>query len=296
MKKRDLCMVLTTPLHTLVSGKHGDIYRVPRGVKAPRILKVEKNLEKCSRNMKLAIAVNNAAADISLAPRIYNSQVCTSECRLYMDYIPSVSMFSVMNKGQLTESILKSVFTAIRKLHTVAVNGHGDLNFGNILLSGSKSAPKVYFIDFTTYYGVYSKRDPVLDVWQMLYYANRTGLYKRYPFLIPSILAEIGRYYQDYTTLNEPLDLQLRFIRLWMTLINQDTYDTLFYKKTVLNEHLLEYIIFFNHHANEVERKFGKFYDTYITNNESKLSGEALLELDDLVVDWTDHNKWENTR
>jgi len=290
MKKSNLCMVVTTPLRVMAAGKQGDIFLVQRNKKPSRILKIEKDLAKCTRNMTLAVSINNAAADIGLAPRIYNSSVCSNECRLYMEYIPSESMFDVMNKGRLTESILHVVFGELRKLYTVAPHGHGDLNFGNVLLSGQTSSLRVYFIDFTTYYGVYSKRDPVMDLWQMLYYANRTGLYKRYPFLIPNLLSEIKLHYKEYATVNTSLDLKMRYIHQWISsvlAVGWDLYDQLFFKQTALNTHLLQYIVFFNHHKAEVTRKFDKFYSTFITNEDIPLPESAYTALDAVVTNWT---------
>lgn len=267
----------------LSSGKNGTVHRIPGTY---RVLKIDFDRKKCSKNGVATKNVNNIAADAGLAPRIYSWVTRSDGCHIEMDYTPGTNLYRLIHKGLLTSAVLNKVFLAIKKLHQHLEHGHGDMNFGNILVTG-KGDTKISFVDFTLSYGNYNTRDSVLDYWQMLFYANKNKLQD----LVPEIMSRIAKEYSlpSRQSFDIDLDFRLRFLFIFMTYIQKDPvlYSRMFLgKEAILNEDLLRYLIFFSHHREACVRKFDKFFKTFIVNTEINLPEQAFIDLDDFVINF----------
>jgi len=147
------------------------------------IFKIETSSD-CGKSVSSSVAINNKAAVRGMAPFVYEHTVCQKSCRLYMDYVPGVTMAIVLKQMPVRDamSVIDKMFKQIKRLHKILPHGHGDLSFQNIMYTnGHPGVQDIMFIDFTTANGVYSTRDSILDYLQLLYYAIsykiRTELY-----------------------------------------------------------------------------------------------------------------------
>lgn len=264
------------------SGRNGTVYRIPGN----KVLKIDFDREKCAKNNEENVRINNVIASVNLAPRVYSVSVRPDGCHVVMDYTTGTNLYKLIHKGSMTKDILKRVFAGIRLLHKNLPNGHGDMNYGNVLYS--PDTKKVTFIDFTVAYGNYNTRDAVLDYWQMLFYANKNNFHLRMPYIVPDILAEIGKEYAARrTSFDIDLDFRLRYLFIFITHLfsfDNSLYYTLFSGKSVLNEDLLRYLVFFSHHREACVKRFNKFFQTFIVKSEVELGTQAFTDLDDFVM------------
>ena len=130
--------------------------------------------------------LNNRAAQINLAPTIYKTIKCRNRCVILMDLVSGETLTQLIDSGKLTRNIFDKFLYAVKKLHHILPNGHGDFNPQNIFYSNGRFV----FIDFGTPKKTRSSQE---DYGTLLYYL---------PWYCPNLSPNLCRYIYDQVIKN----------------------------------------------------------------------------------------------